>query len=84
MSRRKRLSRYQPMSRWSPKIALGRTVRRIDEAKEAIADISATWGDVDQFIVDRVEEIFRELEELATEIRTAVEERLAAGEYVGL
>lgn len=83
MSRRPKLHRYIPMARWSPKLAIQRSNRRIDDAAQAIADIALTWGDVDQCIVDRAEELLFELRQFGEEIEVGISERLANGDEVG-
>lgn len=83
MGRRTRLFRYAPMSRWSPQIALRRTACRIEDAKAAVADIAATWGDVDQGFVSDAEERFADLDRWLAEMRASVRERQEAGEEIG-
>ena len=76
--------RYRPMtSRWTPKSALARMERRVQEAKDALTDISAVWGDVDQGVVFEVDRLIEELTQLASNQRQYVQERLDAGEHVG-
>ena len=82
--RRPHYARYSPMSRWTLPLALRRMECRIEDAKAALADIAMIWGDVDQGAVDRAEELIQELDQVLAEQRSAISERITAGEHVGL
>lgn len=81
--RRTRIFRYAPMSRWTVKRAIRRTKCRIEDAKEALADICSIWGDVDQAFVNGADERIIELNDWMAEIEETVRERLDAGEEIG-
>lgn len=81
--RRRRLFRYEPMSRWTPALALRRMECRIEDAKAALADIAGIWGDVDQGAVDEADRLCEELDRFLRDQREMVRERLEAGEHVG-
>lgn len=82
-NRSRRLFRYQPMSRWTPAIALRRTACRIEDAKAALADIAGIWGDVDQGACDEADRFIQDLDRWLADQRTIIAERLEAGEHVG-
>lgn len=81
--RRRRLFRYDPMSRWTPAIALRRMACRIEDAKAALADVASIWGDVDQGAVEEADRLGAELDEFLRGQREMIRERLEAGEHVG-
>lgn len=81
--RTRRLSRYQPMSRWTPALALRRTACRIEDAKAALLDIIGIWGDVDQGAVNEADQFIVDLDRWLEGQRATVKERLDAGEDVG-
>lgn len=85
MPRRSRpyFARYQPMARWSLPLAMGRMQRRVEDAKAALADIAAIWGDIDQGTIDEAEGRIRDLDLWMADVERMVRERQEAGEYVG-
>lgn len=83
MARRKRLSRYKPMSRWTPALAIARTARRVEDCRDALYDVAATWGDVDQGVIDDADRIVLDLERMLSELKATVAEKLEAGAHVG-
>lgn len=82
--RRTRLFRYEPMSRWSVKLALRRTRCRVEDAKEALADITSIWADADQGTVNEADERIRSLDEWMADIEAIIAEKQAHGEEIGL
>jgi hypothetical protein len=72
------------MKRWTPKLAVARSRRNLAGAADRLRAVSIEWADVDGFIEQRAEELIRELEAFADEIRDSVNERLEAGEHIGL
>lgn len=81
--KRSGLFRYAPMTRWSVKLALRRTECRIEDAKAALADLTAVWGDVDQGFVNEADERIQDLDRWLAEIRESIAERQAYGEAIG-
>lgn len=72
------------MKRWTPRLAVSRSRRKLQTAMKPLAAVAHEWQDVDQGIVDSADELIRELEQFADEIRDSIEDRLAAGENVGI
>jgi hypothetical protein len=86
MIRRSRagIYRYKPMRTWSPSKALRRTRARIDDAKAALMDIGATWGGVEQGIVDDTDWLITQLDQALEKLVEYIDEKRATGEEVGL
>lgn len=72
------------MRRWTPKLAIARSRRQIAGAVERLRAVALEWGDVDEGIVNDAESLIVELEEFAEDIENNTNERIAAGEHVGL
>jgi len=72
------------MKRWTSKLAVARSRRQLNAAIERLRKVSIEWDDVDQIFVFRAEDLIDELEQFADEIRDVVQERLEAGEDIGL
>lgn len=72
------------MKRWTPKLAIARSRRQIAAAVERLRAVALEWGDVDEGIVTDAESLIAELEEFAEDIEKNTNERIAAGEHVGL
>jgi hypothetical protein len=70
--------------RWTAKGALARSVRNIDAAIERIRKVSIEWSDVDGYWENEAETVIGQLEHFRDELRNEINERLAAGEHVGL
>lgn len=81
--KRTKLFRYPTMSRWSVKLALRRTKCRVEDAKEALADIASIWADVDQGTVNEADDRIRELEQWMADIEAVITERQMAGDEIG-
>lgn len=69
---------------WTPKAALRRTRKHIETACKALTAAALEWGDVDEGIVAEMEGMIAELQRIADETEAGVNERIAAGEHVGL
>ncbi len=80
---RGRMLRHQPMSRWTPALAVRRTACRIDDCKAALFDVVSIWGDVDQMVCDDADRLMVELDRMLSEIKELVRGRLANGKDVG-
>lgn len=72
------------MKRWTPKLAIARSRRQIASAVERLRAVALEWGDVDEGIVNDAESLIVELEQFAKDIENNTNERIAAGEHVGL
>lgn len=72
------------MKRWTPKLAIARSKRNIDKAVERLREVSCEWSDVDCSIETRAEDLIRDLCEFADDIERDINDRLAAGEHIGL
>jgi hypothetical protein len=70
--------------RWTPKIAIARSRRNLAAAVERLRLVSVEWSDVDGSIEYEAEDLIRTLEEFSKRIDHDINERLAAGEHVGL
>lgn len=70
--------------RWTPKSAVARSRQQLTAANERLRRVALEWQDVDQSFIDRAEQLIAQLEEFADEIRDQVQQRLDAGEHVGL
>ncbi|WP_323034549.1 hypothetical protein [Pararhodobacter sp.] len=86
MSKRARsyLNRYPPPKRWTPALAMRRTACRIEDAKAALFDIIAIWNSVDQGPCNDAEDRICDLDNWLQELRKDMDERIAAGEEIGL
>lgn len=73
-----------PVIRWTPRAAVRSSAARLERASLAVREVALLWGDVDEALVERAEELARDIETFSAEIRDTVEERLAAGETIGL
>ena len=69
---------------WTPKRAVARSRKNLAAAVDKVRAVALEWGDVDQFIVDEAESIITVLEDFADTIEKSINDRLAAGEHVGL
>jgi hypothetical protein len=72
------------MKRWTPKLAVNRSRRKLAAAINRLREVAAEWEDVNAYVEFRADELIGELEEFADEIRDDVAERLEAGEHIGL
>ena len=75
--------RHKPLSRWTVARAVRRLKARVEDAKAALADIGATWNDIDQTIVDEAEDRISDLENWLDATLRSIRERVEAGEHVG-
>ncbi|MFG1318032.1 hypothetical protein [Xanthobacter autotrophicus] len=84
MTRRRHYTlRYAPLAKWTLPRVLARMDSRIEDAKAALHDIVAMWGDIDQGIVEDADQKIRELDEWLAQMKQGVQERVEAGEHVG-
>ena len=58
---------------WTPARARARCRRRIAKVKTALLDVAYEWGDVDENVVRRADELRAELDDLNKTIDDAVE-----------
>lgn len=72
------------MKRWTPKLAVSRSTRRINAAIVKLQEVGYDWEDIDPSLVGAADDAVRELEMLRDQIVETVRERLAAGEHVGI
>jgi hypothetical protein len=70
--------------RWTPAGAIARSRKNCTGAAERLRAVALEWGDVDQGIVEEAEDLLREVEAFGRHISEWINERLAAGEHVGL
>lgn len=70
--------------RWTAKAAIDKSRRNIDGAIERLRQVAYEWGDIDQTFVDRADEFVRDLEQWRDDIATQIQERLDAGEEIGI
>jgi hypothetical protein len=72
------------MSRWTPTLAIQRTGRRVEDAKDALMDIAGIWGDVEQGVIDDADRIILDLENMLATLKETLKEKAEAGEHIGL
>jgi hypothetical protein len=72
------------MRAWTAKSAVARCVRNLDGAIERLRKCSIEWADVDTHWELEFEQRIGEIEVLRDELRKEIDERLAAGEHIGL
>lgn len=72
------------MKRWTAPAAVARSRRKIDAAIALLNQVGVEWGDVDNTYVMRSEELVGELEEFRDTMAKEVQERLDAGEDIGI
>lgn len=72
------------MRRWTPKLAIARSERNIQAAKDRLAAVAFEWGDVDESFVQAAEDLIADLTAFFERIKSDVADRQAAGEHVGL
>jgi hypothetical protein len=72
------------VKRWTPALAVSRSRRKIESAIARLREVSIEWSDVDESFVFEAEQLIAELETFADQIRDDVEERLKAGEEIGI
>lgn len=70
--------------RWTPKGAVASSRRKLDAAIARLREVSLEWADVDESLVHEAEERIRDLEVFRDELTSYIQERLDAGEHVGL
>lgn len=69
---------------WTPRGAIARSRKNITGAIERLGAVALEWGDIDQGIVDDAERWMKDLRQFADDIEKQTQERIAAGEHVGL
>lgn len=72
------------VARWTPKSAVARSKRNIATAVAALRKVSVEWADVDHSLEMEAEDLVRELNDFADSIENSINDRLAAGESIGL
>jgi len=50
-----------PLTRWTNEVARKATVKRLERAASALAEISVIWTDVDNTIVDEAERMIEDI-----------------------
>lgn len=70
--------------RWTPKAAVARSRRQINAAIDNLRDVALEWEDVDQSYVSGAEDLIHQLDAFAERIDKEVQQRLAAGEHIGI
>lgn len=72
------------MKYWTPKLAVARSRRQLAAAITHLRKVSVEWADVHAGFEYRAEELIDELEKFSDDIRDEIDERLEAGEHIGL
>jgi hypothetical protein len=72
------------MRAWTPKSAVARSRRNIAAAIVKLRLVSVEWADVDGGIEREAEDLIRELSIFAESIEANINDRLAAGEQIGI
>lgn len=72
------------MRRWTPKAAVARSRKNIAGAVERIRAVALEWGDINEGFVTDADRFIKDLKEWAESIESETNERIAAGEHVGL
>ena len=70
------------MKRWTPKLALSRSRRRLKAACDLLAGVSNEWSDMDESLVYETEEQIRDLEDFSYRMKIWVAEQIADDGYL--
>ncbi|MDZ7831662.1 MAG: hypothetical protein U5L07_07905 [Desulfobacterales bacterium] len=65
------------MSEWTKKRARQGSRRRLDKIEKSFEELAYNWGDLDQYVIDKVDEIITAIDDL----RGIMDESVKEGEY---